>query len=70
MSEEQVIKSVESVIKKICKDIKKKGCGSEKIGRLSQLINAYNRLIKNDEAYDQEKYGIPGFHDRLHNSPK
>lgn len=56
MSLEQVKRNVESTIKTICKEIKQNnGCGSEKIGRLSQLVNAYNRLIKENFAeYDPE----------------
>ncbi|MFC1591452.1 hypothetical protein ACFL43_02895 [Thermodesulfobacteriota bacterium] len=55
MDIDKVINAVESSIKIICSDIKKnKGCGSEKLGRLSQLVNAYTRLINNTEEVDSE----------------
>ncbi|MFH0813080.1 MAG: hypothetical protein V2A69_09625 [Pseudomonadota bacterium] len=67
MGTEQVIKNVEGVIKAICRDIRqKKGCGSEKIGRLSQLVNAYHRLINSQlEEYDPEVDGKPNYYDQL-----
>ena len=61
MSKKQVLKELESVIRTVCRDIKKREtAGADKIAKLAQLVNSYNRLNQeNNEVRDPMEWGTP-----------
>jgi len=66
MAKEDVLKSVEEVIKAAKKDFKKNPTG-DKVRQFTGLINCYTRLITQSEILDgiDDGKGDPDYYERL-----
>lgn len=68
MAKEQVLKSVEEVIRIAKLEIKKqRSCRSDQMRQLTGLVNAYTRLLTQSEILDNtgEGNGDPAYYDNL-----
>ena len=66
MCKEKVEKAIESLILQTCREMKRrKQVGSDKLARITGLVNAYVRLKGNDEVRDPMECGFPGAYEEL-----
>jgi len=60
MNTDRVLKSLEAIILRITKDMKKQGeTTSEKISSLAKMVNSYSRLLERSKGKDEKNIDIP-----------